>query len=116
MASMPRHSENMPDATNVAQLRDRIDRGEAGDKVSYPDPAAAPLGTDEEAAGTPPTRREIEIAWRTQRGPNARASGRQMPDADTARSRLRPALFTTLAIFVAVTVVTLAVWLLDSPG
>lgn len=37
---------------NVAKLRDRIDHGEAGDKVDFPDPAAAPLGTDEEAAGT----------------------------------------------------------------
>ena len=27
--------------------------GRTGDKVAFPDPAAAPLGTDEEAAGTP---------------------------------------------------------------
>jgi hypothetical protein len=36
-----------------AELRKRIDRGETGDKVAGFDPAAAPLGTDEEAAGTP---------------------------------------------------------------
>lgn len=35
------------------QLRDAIDRGATGDKVDAFDPAAAPLGTDEEAAGTP---------------------------------------------------------------
>lgn len=35
------------------QLRDDIDRGRTGDKVNASDPAAAPLGTDEEAAGTP---------------------------------------------------------------
>lgn len=35
------------------QLRDDIDRGRTGDKVPFPDPAAAPLGTDDEAAGTP---------------------------------------------------------------
>ena len=35
------------------QLRDDIDRGRTGDKVNVADPAAAPLGTDEEAAGTP---------------------------------------------------------------
>lgn len=29
-------------------------RGSARDKVAFPDPAAAPLGTDDEAAGTPP--------------------------------------------------------------
>ena len=35
------------------QHQARIDRGEEGDKVPGFDPAAAPLGTDEEAAGTP---------------------------------------------------------------
>jgi hypothetical protein len=38
----------------TAQLRDDIDHGRTCDKVDAPDPAAAPLGTDEEAAGTPP--------------------------------------------------------------
>ncbi len=37
----------------VDKLRDDIDRGRAGDKVDGPDPAAVPLGADEEAAGTP---------------------------------------------------------------
>jgi hypothetical protein len=37
----------------VDQLRDDIDRGRTGDKVEGSDPAAVPLGTDEEAAGTP---------------------------------------------------------------
>ncbi len=37
------------------QLRAGIDRGQAGDKVPFPDPAAAPLGTDDEAAGQPPS-------------------------------------------------------------
>lgn len=37
----------------VEQLRHDIDTGRTGDKVCWPDPAAAPLGTDEEAAGTP---------------------------------------------------------------
>ena len=41
-----------PTAT-TEQLRDDIDSGRAGDKVRFKDPAAAPLGTDEEAAGTP---------------------------------------------------------------
>ena len=35
------------------QLRDQIDSGRTGEKVGYPDPAAAPLGTDAEAGGTP---------------------------------------------------------------
>jgi|SoiMethySBSTD1v2_1073268.scaffolds.fasta_scaffold609670_2 hypothetical protein len=36
-----------------AQLREDIQGGQTGDKVKVRDPAAAPLGTDEEAAGTP---------------------------------------------------------------
>lgn len=38
----------------AARLRAAIDRGETGDKVPYGDPAAVPLGTDDEAAGMPP--------------------------------------------------------------
>jgi hypothetical protein len=41
-------------ATTTDAYRRRIDAGETGDKVAFPDPAAAPLGTDEEAAGTRP--------------------------------------------------------------
>ena len=35
------------------QLRHAIDRGRTGSKLPYPDPAAAPLGTDDEAGGAP---------------------------------------------------------------
>jgi hypothetical protein len=35
-------------------LRASIDRGETGDKVPAADPAASPLGTDDEAAGMRP--------------------------------------------------------------
>ncbi|MGZ3218231.1 hypothetical protein [Paracoccus sp. T5] len=43
-------------------LRQGIDHGQAADKVDYPDPAAAPLGTDAEAGGHPVTAREAGIA------------------------------------------------------
>jgi hypothetical protein len=33
------------------QLRADIDAGRTGDKVAFPDPAVAPLGTDAEAGG-----------------------------------------------------------------
>jgi hypothetical protein len=39
--------------SNVAQLKHKIDSGQTGDKVAFPDPAMAPLGTDEEAGGNP---------------------------------------------------------------
>jgi hypothetical protein len=48
-------------ASNVDQLRSRIDQGETGDKVDFPDPAAAPLGTDAEAAGVPVSDRELAM-------------------------------------------------------
>jgi hypothetical protein len=51
------------------QLRADIDSGKTGEKVAYPDPAAAPLGTDAEAGGAPTTafpeeRREVKLAPR----------------------------------------------------
>ena len=39
----------------VEQFKLEFDSGRTRDKVSAPDPAMAPLGTDEEAAGTPPS-------------------------------------------------------------
>jgi hypothetical protein len=46
------------------KLRRAIDSGATGDKVDYPDAAAAPLGTDEEAGGRPPTSMERSMAFR----------------------------------------------------
>jgi hypothetical protein len=48
------------------KLRDDIDRGRTGDKVRMPDPAAAPLGTDDEAGGAPATQEEVELARRSE--------------------------------------------------
>ena len=45
-------------APTSEQIRNRIDAGRTGEKVAMPDPAAAPLGSDAEAAGNPPTGRE----------------------------------------------------------
>jgi len=40
--------------SSTTRLRAQIDEGQAGDKVDFPDLAAAPLGTDDEAAGQTP--------------------------------------------------------------
>jgi hypothetical protein len=48
--------------TTTEQLRADIDSGRTGDTVATIDTAAAPLGTDDEAAGTPPTARAIALA------------------------------------------------------
>ena len=47
------------------QLRHAIDRGATGEKVDFPDLAAVPLGTDDEAAGFTPTRRERRLVAAT---------------------------------------------------
>jgi hypothetical protein len=50
-------------APTTAKLKHNIDRGRGGDKVDVIDPAAAPLGTDEEAAGTPPPPESVAQAY-----------------------------------------------------
>lgn len=57
-------------ARNVAQLKREIESGAHRDKVSYPDPGASPLGTDDEAAGRPADaeRERIELSSRTAAG------------------------------------------------
>lgn len=51
-AAPPRDSKQR--AGQGARLKRAIDAGLTGDKVPGFDPGAAPLGTDEESAGTPP--------------------------------------------------------------
>ena len=60
--------------TNVDQLRRQIDRGAGADKVAYSDPAAVPLGTDDEAAGHTPTVAEVQLEARTHIGSHVAAS------------------------------------------
>lgn len=51
-----------PNAPNTAQLKADIDSGRTNDKVAWSDPAASPLGTDDEAAGTPPSAARVSMA------------------------------------------------------
>ncbi len=50
--------------TTTSRLRDAINSGRTGDKVAFEDPAASPLGTDDEAAGTPPSAEAVAHAAR----------------------------------------------------
>lgn len=50
---MSEHQDPRGAGATSAQLRNDIDSGRTGDKVAGFDPAAAPLGTDAEAGGTP---------------------------------------------------------------
>ena len=46
------------------RLRADIDSGRTGDKVDFPDPSAAPLGTDEEAGGVTTPEEALEVPRR----------------------------------------------------
>jgi len=74
---------------NPDLLRQSIDRGEGADKIDYPDPAAAPLGTDDEASGHPVTREQLSMALaaesRSRGGQAPLQSGRQENAGSNAR-------------------------------
>ncbi|WP_027998083.1 hypothetical protein [Sinorhizobium arboris] len=61
--------------SNPAQVRGDIQHGRTGDKRRGFDPAAAPLETDDEAAGTPPGPEAVR---------NARAGQEEGRPADTS--------------------------------
>ncbi len=55
-----------PDSSSptTAQLKADIDSGRTGDKIAFFDPGLSPLGTDDEAAGTPAEPSRIRLARR----------------------------------------------------
>jgi len=63
-----------PGAT-TEQLRHDIDRGRTGEKVDAIDPAVAPLGTDEEAAGTPIDPKLLAVVRRRERSTRSKPAG-----------------------------------------
>lgn len=71
------------DVDTTARLRKEIDAGNSGDKVTFPDPAASPLGTDDEAAGTPPTAERVRLAAASE----VRQSGVDSPAVSDERGR-----------------------------
>lgn len=115
------------------ELKGAIDSGLTGDKVAFPDPGAAPLGTDDEAAGTPDTADRVAIAMRQElaHGLAANSSGRSFTGdwggtASAARPRprspdiqiYRPQLTSVLSILNRLTgiilsgcAVVLVIWL-----
>jgi hypothetical protein len=93
----------MPKHPTIDQLRGDIDRGRTGDKVKVSDPAAAPLGTDDEAAGTPPSGEAVRQAREYERAIGRKVHG----DADDAAAvRIYVAIILAL-----VALVSAGVWL-----
>jgi hypothetical protein len=81
-----------PNST-ASQLKDDIDSGRTGDKVGGFDPAAAPLGTDDEAAGVPPSPHVIAEARSFEQatgGDSARANAAEPELQPNARGAPRP--------------------------
>lgn len=97
-------AQDRPPTTD--EIRRAIDNGETGDKVNFPDPAAAPLGTDDEAAGRPPETARKEAALLTERRPLQRRPGEQ---AEGGRGRA--ALWAVLvAVLIALVLIAYGVW------
>lgn len=89
---MNESSAPRPRGSTTAQLKADIDSGRTGDKVGGFDPAAAPLGVDEEAGGHSPSPELVEQARRAERGPDtAHANAAEpalAPDARVDRGGL----------------------------
>ncbi len=75
MSKLPKTAEN------PAQVRGDIQHGRTGDKKRGFDPAAAPLETDDEAAGTPLTAEATRDARTGQLGGGATDSSTEYADA-----------------------------------
>lgn len=92
-----------PPTADAQRLRDRIDSGRTGDKIPAEDPAAAPLGTDDEAAGTRPAGRISPTPESGVRWPPGHEKGRE---AGSARG-LGIAVASTLAVVLVVLAVVI---------
>jgi hypothetical protein len=62
---------------NWSQVRERIDRGEAGDKKAATDPATGPLGMDAEAGEIPTGREHVARWFAAERGGSAESAAAQ---------------------------------------
>lgn len=102
------HVESKPaQAPTTAQLKADIDAGRTGDKVSNADPGLSPLGTDDEAAGTPASAERIDLARRTETRIGAEA-GPPVRDS-TERSGASIALMIGIVAVIAIVIVAVVV-------
>ena len=95
----------------AARLRDDIDRG-AGDKTAFLDPAAAPLGTDDEASGHPPTRAQTDAAHAHETRPSDRAEVKPSPGSRQGRTVLHSHLAVFIGGLVLAALIGFVLWLL----
>jgi hypothetical protein len=94
------------ESATTAQLRHDIDSGRTGSKINFPDPAAAPLGTDDEAAGTPPSAEAVSLA-RRQEAARPATGARANPDG----LDLGVVIYTGIVGGIAAILAATAVWM-----
>jgi len=83
------------------KTREAIDAGRSGDKVPFPDPAAAPLGTDAEAGGASAWQPRPAMARKTPplHGPAISDERGRRIDGDLTRAgRSRVAMMTIIGL------------------
>ncbi len=99
---------------HAAKLRGDIDKGRSGDKIGFPDPAAAPLGTDAEAGGASPSPAEVRTAHRheVERRPAGPAAAREPRpiSADGAAQSRRRSWIAILAVVALALIGFLLLW------
>jgi hypothetical protein len=112
MARKPQRRNNRGSAA-ASRRRAAIDRGLTGDKVPGFDPAAAPLGTDAEAAGAPPVAADPPLP----EGARADPAGLAADPSGTERGFYRmqdrlvwPAVGIAALVVIAIIVAALFVW------
>jgi hypothetical protein len=93
---------------NPDLLRSLIDAGKTFDKVSFSDPSAAPLGTDDEAGGFPLSAAQVDEAIRIETRPIAKAATPGTVEGNVWQST-RPLLIFAVAAAAVALVVLLAV-------
>ena len=98
----------------VAMLQDDIDTGRTGDKNPMFDLSGAPLGTDDEAAGTPPTPFCVAMA-RYYETVGRWAGSNWKPDAAHHKWESLPVGFIGFIVAVGL-VLTIGIWLVRAPS
>lgn len=90
-AGLPRPDpdETVPRSSAPERLRKAVDSGRSGEKTPFSDPAAAPLGTDDEAAGTPLPPAEGAAALAEVNGDGAARSAPAVSNEDRGRTPTR---------------------------
>jgi hypothetical protein len=106
VAAPPLHDER----PTSAQLKGDIESGRTGDKNPVRDPALAPLGTDDEAAGHPPSPDRTALARYYEN--IGRWLGGGSPSASTAHAKAdgQPVLFLVVTGAIGIALVA-GVWL-----